>query len=112
MIKPNEWHEAKYWGKFHINKVAELPQPIIFETPRWGRTSFRPTIAEIQWEDGHKELWFPYYIGPAGKERFGQYAPMMAESELLVLLREAIKQNFFSREFLSLLAEAITEARQ
>ena len=106
MIKPGEWHRAKYWGRFHINKVAELPEPVVFDTPQWGKSSFRPTIAEIQWENGNKELWFPYYIGPVGKERFGQYAAMMAEKEFLALLREAIRQQFFSEEFLSDLGKA------
>lgn len=106
MIKPGEWHRAKYWGRFHINKVAELPEPAVFDTPQWGKSSFRPTITEIQWENGNKELWFPYYIGPVGKERFGQYAAMIAEKEFLALLREAIRQQFFSEEFLSDLGKA------
>ncbi len=111
MIKPGTWHRAENWGKFYINKVAELPEPVVFQTEKWGdNTSFRPTIAEIQWENGDKEFWFPYYIGTIGKERYGQYAPMIGEKELLELLREAIKQEFFSREFLRQLTVAITEA--
>ena len=43
MIKPGEWHRAKYWGRFHINKVAELSEPAVFDTPQWGKSSFRPT---------------------------------------------------------------------
>jgi len=111
MIKPGEWHTVKYWGKFRINKVAELPQPLTFDTPQWGQTSFRPTITEIEWQDGNKEFWFPYYIGPSGKEKYGQYAPMMGEKELLALLQEAIRQKFFSIEFLSELVKAISETK-
>jgi len=105
MIKPCEWHESRFWGRFHINKVAELPHPVIFDTTKWGRTSFRPTIAEIEWENGNKEFWFPYWIGPEEKERYGQYTPMLGEEELLSLLREAIKQRFFSQKFLFELAK-------
>lgn len=107
MIEPGEWRQAKYWGWYHINKVVELPEPVVFDTPQWGQTRFRPTIAEIQWENGNKEFWFPYWIGPVGKERFGQYAPMLSEKQLLALLREAIDQEFFSREFLSQLGERL-----
>jgi len=111
VIKPGEWHEARVWGRFHINKVAELPQPVIFDTARWGpRTSFRPVIAEIEWQNGNKEFWFPYWIGPEGKERYAQYSPMMGEEELLALLREAMDQQFFGQVFLSQLAQAASQA--
>ena len=109
MIKPGQWRKAKYWGKFRINKVAEPPDPMVFDTPQWGRTRFRPTIAEIQWENGSKEFWFPYWIGPEGKERYGQYAPMINEDTLLALLEEGIRQEFFSQVFLSALGEAVAE---
>ena len=109
MIKVGQRREAKYWGEYYINKVAELPKPEISYTPQWGRTCFRPTIAEIQWENGKKVFWFPYWIGPEGKERFGQYAPMIEERLLLALFKEAITQEFFSPSFLSDLAEALSE---
>ena len=44
-----------------------------------------------------------------GKEKYGQYAPMMGEKQLLELLREAIKQDFFSVSFLSNLRRAIAD---
>ncbi len=127
MIKPGEWHRARYWGRFHINKVAELPEPVLFDSPQWGKSSFRPTIALINWEEGNnarpplfslfppqkfrgikenKVLWFPYWIGTVGKERFGGGAPMISEEEFLALLREAMRQQFFSEEFLSDLGKA------
>ena len=110
MIKPGQWRKAKYWGRFRINKVAEPEKPLISDTPQWGRTRFRPTISEIQWENGNKEFWFPYWIGSEGKERYGQYAPMISENVFLALFKEAIRQQFFSQKFLSALRETITEA--
>ena len=63
MIKAGQLRKAKYWGEYHINKVVELPSPEIFDTSRWGRTCFRPTIAEIQWENGKKDSGFRTGLG-------------------------------------------------
>lgn len=112
MIKPGETHHTKVYGPFRIKKVAELPKPLIYETARWGRTAFRPTIAKIEWKDGKKEFWFPYWIGSEGKEKYGQYAPMLAEKELLSLLREAIRQKFFSKRFMAVLADDLNKNKR
>jgi hypothetical protein len=60
-------------------------------------------------EDKH-EIWFPYWItwsDISNKERYGQYAPMIGQKALLELLEDAIKQDFFSENFLITLKEAI-----
>jgi len=36
---------------------------------------------------------FPIWITIAGKERYGQYAPMSVEGSLVEMLREAIGQD-------------------
>jgi hypothetical protein len=107
VIKAGEKHRTKYYGHFTVKKVAELPEPLVYETKQWGKTVFRPVLAQIEWQDGKKEFWLPYWIGPVNKERYGQYAPMMGERELLLLLLEAIKQKFFSKKFLSKLSAQI-----
>ena len=70
-----------------------------------------PTIVQINWEispspDKH-EYWFPYWITIKGKEKYGQFAPMIGKESLLELLKEAIKQDFFDEEFLVQLIESI-----
>ena len=35
-----------------------------------------------------------------GKEKYGQFAPMISKNALLQLLDEAIKHDFFDRQFL------------
>ncbi len=110
MIKPGEWHKAKHWGRFLINRVVELPEPAISYTEKWGETSFRPVLAEIQWENGTRQFWLPYYIGPIGKERYAQFAPMVSEVQFMGLLTQAISQGFFSQEGLSQLAAVIDDA--
>ena len=42
-----------------------------------------------------------------GKEKYGQFAPMIGKNALLRLLDEAIKQDFFDRQFLVDLARSI-----
>ena len=57
------------------------------------------------------EFWFPYWITWAdvdGKERYGQYSPMIGEKALLELLQRAITQDFFSNSFLVDLNKAIS----
>ncbi len=111
MIQPGETRTMRSWGRFNVLRVAELPEPSVIDTRRWGKISLRPTIAEIEWESGAKQLWFPYYMGPVGKERYRQDAPMMSGEEFLALLRESMKQKFFSEAFLDRLEGLIAEAR-
>ncbi len=111
MIQPGETRTMRHWGRFNILRVAELPEPSVIDTRKWGQISFRPTIAEIEWESGAKQLWFPHYMGPVGKERYRQDAPMMSGEEFLALLRESMKQRFFSAVFLDRLEGLIAEAR-
>jgi hypothetical protein len=112
VISPGEWHTARQRGRFLVKKVAELPKPVTSYTDKWGETSFRPVMAEIQWKDGNKEFWLPYYIGPLGKEKYGQYAPMIGERELVMLLQEAIQQGLFSKESLQQLGTAVAHANR
>ena len=112
MIHVGQKKEARYWGKFEVKKVARLKKAIACQCEDIGTAYFDPTIVKIHWEtppskDKH-EFWFPYWINIGGKEKYGQFAPMIGERALLELLRDAIKQNFFSKSFLRSLGRAIT----
>ena len=111
MIQPGDSYVIRPWGRFNVLRVAELPEPSVIDTRRWGRISFRPTITEIECEDGAKQLWFPHYMGTVGRERYRQEASMMNGEEFLALLRESMKQRFFSEAFLNRLEGLIAEAR-
>ncbi len=111
MIQPGESRTMRPWGRFNVLRVAELPEPSVVDTRRWGRISFRPTITEIEWESGTKQLWFPQYTGPVGRERYRQDAPIMSGEEFLSLLRESMKQRIFSEAFFDRLEGLIDEAR-
>lgn len=108
MIKVGHKGKARYWGPYEVLKVAQLHKPIPLHSKELGDVFFRPALIQIKWEDGSKEYWCcPYWIGPTGKERFAQYAAMIPEHVLGELLAEAIDQNFFSKRFLSRLADVI-----
>jgi len=113
MIKVGQQKKAKYWGRFTVRKVARLKRPVECHCQDIGTAMFDPTIVKIDWEtppsgDKH-DFWFPYWITIGGKEKYGQFAPMIGEKALLGLFQDAIKQGFFSDEFLRGLKKAITE---
>ena len=110
MIVEGQKKKANYWGKFVVKKVAKLRQPIECHSDVKGMVLFSPTLVKIDWEkapssDKH-DLWFPYWITTDGREKYGQFAPMMGERSLLELLESAIDQDFFSKSFLKRLIRA------
>jgi hypothetical protein len=111
MIKKGQKKKAKYWGNFTVKKVAKLKSPILCYNKEVGEVGFMPTIVQIEWETApsldKNEFWFPYWVRIKGKEKYGQFAPMIGKNGLLQLLKEAIKQDFFDRKFLCELAENI-----
>ncbi len=109
MIQVGQHKRAKYWGSFTVEKVAKLPKPVKVHSEEVERALFNPTLVKIKWdtEDFHHEFWFPYWISiNDSKEKYGQFAPMMGEETLLELLKEAIRQDFFTKGFLNRLHEA------
>jgi hypothetical protein len=70
-----------------------------------------PTIVKIEWETSpssdKNEIWFPYWVRIKGKEKYGQFAPMIGQEGLLQLLKEAISKDFFDTSFLIGLSETI-----
>lgn len=111
MIQVGQKKKAKYWGDFSVNKVARLKKPVECQCKEIGTALFDPTIVKICWEtppsDDKNEFWFPYWITIGGKEKYGQFAPMIGEKALLQLLQDAIEQDFFSSSFLKGLDRAI-----
>ena len=111
MIKEGQKKEIRYWGKFTVDKVARLRRPVECRCEEVDTALFDPTIVKIQREqspsDDKHEFWFPYWITIGGKEKYGQFAPMIGENALLELLEDAIGQGFLSRNFLQGLSKAI-----
>jgi hypothetical protein len=108
MIEVGQRKRAKYWGSFTVEKVAMLSKPVEVHSEEVEKALFNPTLVKIKWDkEFHHEFWFPYWIAiNSPKEKYGQFAPMMGEDSLLELLKEAIKQDFFTDSFLSQLSQA------
>jgi len=113
MIKVGHTKKAKYWGEYKVKKIARLAKPVLCYSQEKGEVEFMPTIVQIEWKTvpsaDNNEYWFPYWQTIEGKEKYGQFAPMIGANALLELLNEAIKQDFFSREFLQELGKSINK---
>lgn len=111
LIKEGQKKKARYWGNFTVKSVAKLKSPILCFSREVGQVEFMPTLVKINWETSpssdKNEFWFPYWVKIKGKEKYGQFAPMIGEEGLLQLLKEAIRQDFFDEHFLIDLSEAI-----
>lgn len=109
MKKVGDKVRPRYKGKviteFEVKKIAKLPKPeVYYNRVIGGQVSFNPTIILLEAsDDGHKEIWLPYWITtPAtkGKERYGQFAPKYLEHIFLRLMKTAIKEGLFTKGFL------------
>jgi hypothetical protein len=111
MIKEGQRKKARYWGNFTVLKVAKLESPVLCHSKEAGEVEFMPTLVKIEWETSpsadKNEFWFPYWVKIRGKEKYGQFAPMIGKNGLLQLFKEAIRQDFFDRSFLMELSESI-----
>jgi len=100
--------------KWQVVQIANLPQLIEYTDAVQGKVSYDPRILLLEFpESSNKVLWFNYWIATSktsGRMRYGGGPPMLEESVLLELLRNAIKQSFFTKDFLKELARELDEA--
>ena len=111
MIVEGQHGKARYWGNYQVKKVAKLASPVLCHSRQVGEVEFMPTLVQLEWEippsSDNNEYWFPYWTRIGGKEKYGQFAPMIGKKALLQLLDEAIKKDFFDKQFLTDLATCI-----
>ncbi len=113
MIAVGKKNRVKYWGKFTVDKIVELNNPVRCFSAEKGEVYFRPTIIKISWDvnpsDDKHDLWFPYWQIVEGKEKYGQFAPMIGQKAFLELLSKAIESDYFDRDFLGQLKRKISD---
>lgn len=112
MIEVGNRSKARYWGEYEVQGVVKLDAPVRCYSSEKGEVDFNPTIVKLEWArepsgDKH-DIWFPYWITIGGKEKYGQYAPMIGQKALLELLSKAIDAEFFDRDFLKALESKIS----
>ena len=103
MKMPGARDKFKYWGRYTVDKVAQLRKPVKCHSKEIGTAYFHPAIVKLKWDKppskDKNNLWFPYWIEIKGKYRYGQYAPMIGEKALVELFRNAHEQGFFTKYF-------------
>lgn len=99
---------------WEIKAIAELSEPIKYGDSKLGRVSYCPRILLLESLDNKfKALWFAYWIATSrteGKMRWGQRPGMYEENVLLELLKDAIRQDFFTSDFLKDLRRELDDA--
>jgi len=102
------WYKGTH--EWQIEAIGKLPQPIEYVDAVQGDVSYDPKIVWLKCPEHSKVLWFAYWISTSktkGRMKWGQVAPMLEEDVLLTLLKDAIKQNFFSKNFLGEIASQL-----
>lgn len=105
------WYGGNH--EWQVQAIAKLPEPIAYADPVQGKVDYDPRILWLKCPERAKALWFAYWISTdktQGRVKWGQGPPMMEESTLLSLLKDAIRQGFFAADFLKELAQEIDGA--
>lgn len=96
------WYKGTH--KWQVEGIAELPQPIGYKDSVQGDVRYSPKILSLRNSQGERTLWFAYWISTnntKGKLKWGQGPPVLEEGVLLALLKEAIRKDFFSSDFVA-----------
>ena len=102
------WYKGVHEWK--VKKVATLHEPLEWDDDKHGHVGYDPKILKLESPSLGEVLWFNYWISTdktQGKMAHGGGPPMVEEPVFLELIREAIRQDMFSREFLKDLKEEI-----
>jgi len=63
---------------------------VLCHSKQVGEVEFTLTIVQVGWEippsSDNSDFWFPYWVKIRGKEKYGQFAPMIRKNALLQLL--------------------------
>ena len=102
------WYKGNHEWK--VKGVAQLEQPVKYQDDQQGDVRYDPKIMLLQAPAGCSVLWFNYWISTDkndGEMRWGGGPPMLEESVLLELMKKAIRNKLFSKDFLKALSTEI-----
>jgi hypothetical protein len=105
------WYKGSH--EWLVEGIAELSWPMEYNDPNQGHVQYAPKILSLRNSKGEKPLWFAYWISTdktKGRLKWGGGPPMLEEGILLDLLKEAIKQGFFTENFLRELKRELSRA--
>jgi len=95
------WYKGTH--EWQVKSIAELEQPIEYDDPTQGKVSYDPKIMLLEAENVGKVLWFPYWMATSktvGKMKWGQRPPVLEEGVFLKLIKDALGNDMFGKEFL------------
>ena len=104
------WYKGNHEWK--VNGIAKLKEAIQYHDSHQGKVSYDPKILLLDSEKVGRALWFAYWVSTdktEGKMKWGQGSPVLEEDNLLQLLKDAIRQEFFSKDFLTELANEVNK---
>jgi len=110
-VTVHPWYKGIH--EWQVEAIAQLSEPIQYNDPVQGKVSYDPRVLSLESPEHGNVLWFTYWISTnktQGKMRWGQGSPMLEESVLLNLMKDAIKQGLFTNGFLKGLARELHEA--
>lgn len=90
-------------AEWQVEGIAGIPHPLRYTDPVQGNVSYDPKILQLQSPACSRVLWFAYWISTdntKGKLKWGQSPPMLEETVLLSLLKDAIDKGMFTKSFL------------
>lgn len=93
--------------EWQVEAIAQLSQPVEYNDPVQGKVSYDPRVLSLESPEHGNVLWFTYWISTnktQGKMKWGQGSPMLEETVLLNLMKDAIEQGLFTKDFLKGLA--------
>lgn len=102
------WYKGTH--EWQVKDIAALTSPVKYRDPDQGDVSYDPKIMLLENETKCSVLWFPYWMATsktAGNMKWGQRPPMLEEAVFLELMKKAIKNGFFSKDFLKSLANEL-----
>lgn len=100
-------------AEWEVRGIAQLAQPMEYYDPVQGHVRYDPRVLWLRSPEHSKVLWFTYWISTnktKGKIKWGQGSPMLEETALLELFRDALAKDFFSKSFLKKLNHEIGNA--
>jgi hypothetical protein len=106
------WYKDNHQWK--VKGIAELQQPVKYLDRQQGSVIYEPKIMQLESPNGCTALWFNYWISTAktgGKMKYGGGPLVLEEYTLLELMKEAISNNLFSKDFLKALGKEINNKR-
>jgi hypothetical protein len=102
------WYKGNH--KWQVKDIAELNHPVEYHDPEQGDVHYNPKIMLLESQTKCRALWIAYWMSNNNeKMKWGQRPPVLEESVLLELMKNAIKKGMFSQDFINALSKELKD---